>query len=354
MQTKVFVNVFGIKNATLKSMKIFKIITCFYLTTSTLLAHNEISFAQLDDMQKQIHVQLCRQSTIDRTKGEHTKNYFSAALLVRFTDNLTQTIYLNNLDETPYFASENKNDSGYTELHATLKQGFNEGLLSNFINRDVSNVFEKYRLNDSEMHFLAKIYFKNKENTNELLEKIQTKTEKIKEIEVHGFSTRDMCPCCYQHIKNYFLNQNPFLQDSLKLPIVKIFISSLVRFSIDQQEYTFSKYSYCYEPLQTINSIIEANKLHCIFLRDMPEIYIDPIDANRLNKNCLKKCSLIFQNYFEYPNKQKKLFKRDYTKKDPHLVKEDLHEKDMMKHKNQDLQKKRKIKETLYFTDEDD
>ena len=323
MQTKSFVNVFGIKNATLKNMKIFKIITCFYLTTITILAHNEICFAKLDDMQQRIHVQLCRQSTIDRTNGEHTKNYFSAALLVRFTDT-TQTIYLNNSDKTPYFASEQGDNSKYNQLHKSLNQGFDEGLLDEFINRTSRGDFVKYRLADSEMHFLAKISFKNEENTNELLEKIKTetegKTDKIKEIEVHGFSTRDMCPCCYQHIKNYFLNLNSnlFLQD-LNLQnqniSVKVFISSLVRFpqtiqdsfgkSKDSNEYKYSKYSYCPNPIIFIKNEIENGKLHCIFLRSSTKkTIINVEDANQLNETCLKKCDQNFQKIYKQQSNQ--------------------------------------------------
>ena len=129
--------------------------------------------------------------TIDRTNGEHTKNYFSAALLVRFADKSTQTIYLNNSNETPYFASENSSNDKYQKLHNSLNQGFNEDILNNFITRSQQlNDWEKYRLNDSEMHFLVKIHFENEENTNKLLEKIQAaingKTDNIQEIETHG------------------------------------------------------------------------------------------------------------------------------------------------------------------------
>ncbi|MFQ6722952.1 MAG: OTU domain-containing protein [Opitutales bacterium] len=263
----------------------------------------QLPFECLSDLQKKVHYFLCRQAT--QVYHSRLKNYFTAALVFYFKDNVQPLVlWISSGQEKEDDITTNgcfisgrigtNATKAFKSLHNTLNEGFNESWtsLNTYISRSIQNVkkhqkvFTKFRLTDSEMQFLHTIT--NQRNTEEqlayshaIIQSIQNYPNlQLHHIELHGFTTRDMCPCCFQHLQNFLIQANTqqtnpttffgsLLTQLNKSNIpVSFFISSLVE--LGHNEYACSRYpSYhnaCKEKI-AIASAPSEKTMHCIFLR---------------------------------------------------------------------------------------
>lgn len=263
----------------------------------------QLTFENLTDLQKKVHYFLCRQATqVDH--GRQT-NYFTAALVFYFQDNTQPSSPLQPL--VLWFSSGKATTNGC--FVSGMIGTSNEGLFKRLHNEDFNKDFEtqetslndfitrafdiedhvKYRLQDSEMQFLRTITFILRKKKNHYIVQIQKEIKtylgtnsnlQLQRIELHGFTTRDMCPCCFQHMQNFLIQANTqqtrentffgnlLTQSTSKNIPVSFFISSLVE--LGREEYACSRYpSYintCKEKIATA-STPSKKTMHCIFLR---------------------------------------------------------------------------------------
>lgn len=287
-------------------MKQKLLISLICIISYSLNAHIELAFEALSQQQQKLHTLLCKQATIDRkSKEPETTNYFSVAFIFNFKNQeqlICSILCKNPQEDKPYngcFYSNPKNSSFEESqklkvLHNKINFGFpdiedfTKKLLTNENTKLFSYITRKnkkgeqidfanaYRFNDSEMQFLKAILSTDEDGNNDYLDSLINliNGRDITSVELHAFTTRDMCPSCYQHVKNFLLNfQKLFLCKIQKTNIpVTFFISSLVK--LERAELKNSLYTGKYE------KEISSRRMHCIFLR---KSYDSPMDINTAN-----------------------------------------------------------------------
>lgn len=284
----------------------------------------QLSFSKLTDLQKKVHYFLCRQAT--QVDHGRLTNYFTAALVFYFKDNVQPLVLWisSGQDNTKgCFVSGKINQAdqvSFKNLHKKLNTDFDKSgtSLKTYITRKGTNdVFSKFRLKDSEMQFLYEVTLTPKHTSNQYITEIikainvyQTKNPNLKldHIELHGFTTRDMCPCCFQHLQNFLTqantqqtNQTTFFGSLLtqlnqqNIPI-SFFISSLVE--LGHTEYQCSRYpSYyntCKEKIAMASTPSEKT-MHCVFLRkDVASLLSLKEEKQNEPKNVISNANTIF------------------------------------------------------------
>lgn len=311
----------------------------------------QLTFENLTDLQKKVHYFLCRQATqVDH--GRQT-NYFTAALVFYFQDNTQPSSPLqplvlwfssgkvkeSNIQTNGCFVSGqiNRNDQNtFNDLHKTLNKDFDESWtsLNRYTSRNILGTTQEekklsqFRLVDSEMQFLHTVTFISKMMTNQYIIQIQKEIKtylgtnsnlQLQRIELHGFTTRDMCPCCFQHMQNFLIqantqqtNKNTFFGNLLtqlnqeNIP-VSFFISSLVE--LGNQEYKCSRYpSYrisCKEKIATASTPSEKT-MHCIFLRESEAPLLSLNSQNIEQSSVISNANTIFSKNEEIRRKNLK------------------------------------------------
>lgn len=293
------------------SMKYFFFI--FLIGSSVIGKSYLLNFNKLNEEQKNIHAILCKTATQAAYKKSDKRNYFLPALSFIFKEKRITYVLAqeNNEKQVTCFISKDKNPRlNLIKAHNNLcnstsffKLPFvfcNENLktLNTYLNRLGEEI--RYRLIDSEMLFIGNINFiKRGINLwiNVLIKSLLEENRKeklfpLQAMELHGFTTRDMCPCCFQHMSDFLEQANEkqsertnffgALIKKLKdiginctegnIPVT-FYISSLVK--LGRMEFDCSRYvtyaNRCSEA-ERVNILTEKNvekkNLYCIFLRN--------------------------------------------------------------------------------------
>ena|GEM_PF-3661430 len=272
-----------------------------------------LQFKDLSDEAKNYHVNLCQNGVNPATHAMGTtlanKNFFTVYLILKMEGSVCiYQLFQIAKARTNYFLSKApspREEQRFRQLHDQLmsiaecvstslksycKIREKEAITAKGTKEDIRN----FRLSDSEMRFLFEITrFNPKTGSNQYIEQILQNISAgatLQSIELHGFTTRDMCPCCFHHMLGFLKQANAkqgffeILLGNLQtkkhvnipasLP-VSFYISSLVE--LGGHEYQWSRYSSYIPP---DNSVPPAEKinfktpfavpntdLHCIFLR---------------------------------------------------------------------------------------
>lgn len=344
-------------------MRVFYLFVFCYCI-GDLVAHNEIAFEQLEPEQQQIHAKLYKQASIER--NDHTRdgrNFLSAALRFKLSNGSSFISYIRNPFNGAFFFVSGEGEPSLLEqalqLHEKLKHGFDAPKLSNHVFHQTEQ--NMYRLEDSEMKLISAL-------TSPEYETLMYTTlslinlDMIESIECHIFTTRDMCPCCYQHMQN-FLNAINTGEDESIFSIIKpysevpvtFFISSIVGFPPNKESINFisSTYQYCLSDSEAppIQHKIENKQMHCIFLRKNP--YTDIIVETANNMQCLRQLNRKFQEQLISITPQSdpvvKIYRRKHTKQSPIIWKESLIEKDFKKQRARQRSRLRAKKRGIFL-----
>lgn len=335
----------------------------FFCYFKWLCAHNEIRFEQLDPEQQQIHANLYKQASIDRS--DHTqdgRNFLSAAMRFTFIDGSTFILYIKNPITGKFFFVSGKEKPSFIskakKLHKTFEYGFDTPKLSHHTLRQrEQNV---YSLTDSEMKFILTLTTAKHTILEDFLRHYPT-TDIIQAIELHIFTTRDMCPCCFQHMQNFLDAINLKKDNSIFSMIradadipVTFFISSIVGFAPDVGSINFDHaiYGYCLpDKTSYISHDINDRKMHCIFLRKKLYTHITAESANTMQ--CIPQLNLLFQkkllSIIPKPISSAEIYRRSYTKHPYGSWCETLTEKDLKKQKTKQRNRSRDEKRQGFF-----
>ena len=297
-----------------------------------------LEFKDLKDEQKNIHAILCKTATDLAAKIYHEKrNYFLPALSFVFEGERRSYILTQNLykGKGKCFISNDAMSSNPSYVHEQLcspTSFFNFPIycntklisLNNYLNRLEDKGKEKrYRLTDSEMIFIESINCL-KSGLNKWIEGLVNALKgkkNLKEIELHGFTTRDMCPCCFQHVSDFLKQANEKQGENThffgaliqRLKAEKImgevgaipvtfYISSLVK--LGREEFNCSRYANYGNKCSEEEKIkISPNKntqdLHCIFLRNPGSKELFTIKDGQENKNAISNANSLTPEYLD-------------------------------------------------------
>ena len=140
-----------------------------------------------------------------------TTNYFAVAINFVFENGARKTFLINALGGKAYFESGSLKAAHDDKYKEKLKSIIKDEKIGNYINRKLRNneypEEEKYRLGDSEVSFLYAINKVAKFQIDRVQSLAKKITHKLARIELHGFTTRDMCPCCLSYME-YFVEQS--------------------------------------------------------------------------------------------------------------------------------------------------
>ena len=164
--------------------------------------------------QRNIHAFLCRQAVFKDCKD--TTNRFAVAISFVFENGDRKTFLIKAPGDKAYFESGSLKAAHDDKYKEKLKSIIKDEKIGDYIDRKLRNneypEEEKYRLGDSEVSFLYAINKVAKFQIDCVQSLAKKITHKLARIELHGFTTRDMCPCCYSYM-NCFLEQS---NDNLK------------------------------------------------------------------------------------------------------------------------------------------
>ena len=231
-----------------------KIIIGLFLTISSHVFG--ITFGDLSSLQKQIHAllfQITRQETTD------DKNYFAVALEIvtennHTTPGKTYVFLLKNIGGRISFISEGTDDVRkdrervHDKLYGNPCKGPDgrsckkvKGAEECGCRGDKAQACYCYRKGffDSEFACIAFL-----ENNKEYIAKFineQIKEDKVTKISLHGFTTRDTCSACFQHLVSYCENANREFRDEKDFKIEYKEITPENRESISENKRTFWK-----------------------------------------------------------------------------------------------------------------
>ena len=291
-----------------------------------IFAHQELKFNQLNEEQQIIHKELYKNS-LEGYKTEYKKllkqddedtqeekskllkrNFLSACLLLKYGKDI-RINYIKPKKNENYFMSGDSD---------VLRQK-----VMNILEYPATDLAPK--MEDTEMKLIVQLLEMNLENDKE-----------VTEVELHIFSTRDMCPNCYNAMELFLktTNEESFFN---KFPNAKpkIFVSSIARNTGEDDKR--SKYSF------SANPNTEQNNLFCIFLRNDKNLYIS--NESVLAKTCQERLDLDFcknlPGYLLYPEYHTYIYKREYRGNKSI----DLQLKDLEKVKTQDRNQERNEKE---------
>lgn len=300
----------------MRTVKLIPMALTLCFIVSSLFAHKEILFSQLEEPYKSWHLDLfdrVMQATANLDERKLT-NFFAVKIVIEFkngeqrisdiksysssnqsVDDIHQLISSSFICDNPkdvttfnkniqtgetqqeklqikifkenYFTSKKLNyineikdkntDDTVCKILTTLST-FQENLFLKKLANYCLNESNPFRLSDSEMVFLqqiinGKFIILTENEPMDFKQLIQSK-ESISRIEIHGFTTRDMCPCCYQHMKNAI----QWLRYNYKIPVFA-YISSLVKLSGDTLKFV---------PYGLTDTLDEGRDgLTCIFFR---------------------------------------------------------------------------------------
>ena len=273
-------------------MKIFKLLTLISTIPLTSYSHKEMKFEALNPVQQTLHKQLFNK--VKNTNKNTNKNYLTASILVYFSDKTTLEIPISPFNPTgleipippsnPTDVFVSKFYKHLQEFHLNARYVLDKEFeseknekLASFLNKKRK---PDHRVGDTE---LALIYTLCQPETYKSFKNFisNDKYSDITSLELHCHSTRDMCPCCYQHMQNFLDECNKidskldnlfknFMKDVEKRVLVSFYVSSICRFPTNCDEFKYSNYSYCSK------SPPDDVGINYIFLRKNPEDLISP------------------------------------------------------------------------------
>lgn len=270
-------------------MKIFKLLTLISITSLTSFSHNEVKFENLTNKQQEIHKKLFTKAiaaipspTTSKTKT-HLKNYLTASILIYLSDKTTLEV---PISPTPNNVFVSGFDRSVRQFHEDSKSVLDIG----FDNENPKEFTTKggkidHRIGDTEW---ALIYTLCQLSLDECLTNFDRYSE-ITSLELHCHTTRDMCPCCYQHMQNFldecnkigseFENLFKKILEIAEKPIhVSFYVSSVCGFLKDSKEFNCSNYSYCETPF------VDGKGVNYIFLRKNPKFSLLPQELTSTTK----------------------------------------------------------------------
>ena len=205
-------------------------------------AAEQKDFADLEGVQKAVHLDLL----VKATREKEERNHFAVCFRFIFEDGDERFLDFPSKEGKYFFASGSncalKDNNG--ELTPCAKC---HGCLCNLAEENPAD----HGLSDSEFSFLVCAYGIGMNPVHEFwaknLERVKKKVENkiyLKKIEIHGFSTRDMCTNCCAHLESFVSEANfkdkqfPFWQTMravLGIPskgelVVEMYVSSIIQF----------------------------------------------------------------------------------------------------------------------------
>ena len=259
----------------------------FYFCCCMCFSHTEIPFYSLKPTIQNLHYTLYERAlkNVNNNNNGYKKNYLSAEIWIYFKDgNIEKCPVLKGQDQ--YFVSEeNKQTIAIPELEVM----FDMPKLKLYVEK---NGKKENNLCDTEYQLIGIL----NSRYNNIFQQINDKGEIPSAIELHCFSTRDMCPCCYQHMQNFLDQANQHKEgnfftelietyrgaDSTQVPIT-FYVSSACGFTNEKNpnDFIYSLYSYCdYRLDKYIAKEAKTKEINCIFFRKKPEDIINPEQIN--------------------------------------------------------------------------
>ena len=187
--------------------KNFKVIFLPLLITNLLgCVYYECPFENLSDEQQEKHLTMMK-NIFAQQKQNDTKNKFIVQIKI-YTTSLQKGINNTNVFSKTYESSANPPKTANNILQTIWGTNFNTNFHQNLIQLG-SEIFNtlptktyiqnhsNLRTIDSEFQFFADFF------SQDMLLRL-TERDEITRIEIHGFTTRDMCPCCFTHMGLFY------------------------------------------------------------------------------------------------------------------------------------------------------
>ena len=210
-------------------MNKYLLLLIFVFPSFTLSAAKQKKFSELDDIQKSIHFDLYGRAT---TLPEE-RNHFALAFRFIFKDSSEECVFFPN-GRNPFFSSG-----------LDCKQPLIEECHSCLCTTPIPSNPADHGLSDSEFAFISYACNFNF-GESDIFEPIRKKIKEgsvVKKIEIHGFSTRDMCTNCCAHLEKLIQTREFIfyvgmctMPEVKSLPQIEFYVSSLVPFEHEYKD----------------------------------------------------------------------------------------------------------------------
>lgn len=217
-----------------------------------------ITFQELSPSQKQIHTLLFQ---IARNETKNDKNHFAVALEIvtrknATTPGKTYVFLLKSMSRDISFISGGTDDvredrkSVHDKLYGTPCKGPKGRGCKNAENPEECGCCEGekescycYRKGFFDSEFACIAFLENEENKKYIADFINEKIQngKVTKISLHGFTTRDTCSACFQHLIAYCENANSAFYGDDRFKVECKGIISKNRENIQESKETFWK-----------------------------------------------------------------------------------------------------------------
>lgn len=141
------------------------------------------------------------------------RNYLSAEIWIYFQDGSIEKFTVSN-GENQYFVSGKK-----AALDPNLEIMFDKPKLKLYVEKNANKNKSGNNLSDTEYQLIDTL----NSRYNNIFQQIKDKGEIPSSIELYCFSTRDMCPCCYQHMQNFLDQANQHKEGNFFMELINLY-----------------------------------------------------------------------------------------------------------------------------------